>query len=134
MNLVRSYRTATALGVSALLLGAGGCFTTNRAEGAQVQPCLHGDNETPTELQRRRNAVAFIRAVNTAQARAHAGLGVYQPLSALPNLPSVPDGFTAALAANDDVYAAAVKDTSDPCGYALFSDQTGLIYSGRPLQ
>jgi hypothetical protein len=36
--------------------------------------------------------------------------------------------------AEREVFALALKDTRDPCGYALVSDQNGVIYSGRPLQ
>jgi hypothetical protein len=49
-------------------------------------------------------------------------------------MPSIPAGFEVMLAAEQDVFAVVLKDTRDPCFFALFSDQKGLIYSGRPLQ
>jgi len=134
MNLVRSHRMVTAVVFAALLLAVARWSIAIPAEGAQAPACLHGDDETPTELTRRRAAVAFMRAVNTAQPRVYATAKTYRPISELPNLPAVPAGFTALAVATADVYAVAVKDTRDPCGFALFSDQTGLIYSGRPLQ
>ncbi len=134
MNFVRSHRTTAGVVVALLLLAAARSSVAVPAAGAQAPACLHGDGETPIEMARRRAAVAFMRAVNTAQSRVYAAAKTYRAMSELPNLPAVPEGFTALLAATADVYAAAVKDTRDPCGFALFSDQTGLIYSGRPLQ
>jgi hypothetical protein len=129
---VGRHRTVTATIIAACVLSAWTLVTA--AAATQDQPCLHGDDETPGERARRRAAVLFLRAVNTAQARARGSAGSYQMLTDLPDLPPMPDGFTAILAADVDVYAAALKDTRDPCRYALFSDQTGLIYSGRPIQ
>jgi hypothetical protein len=104
------------------------------AHAAQAPACLHGDNEAPGELQRRRDAVAFMRGVNNAEARAYRTENSFKRLPDLGDVPPIPAGFAAHLAVEREVYAVAVKDTLDPCGFAYFSDQNGLIYTGRPLQ
>jgi hypothetical protein len=38
------------------------------------------------------------------------------------------------MAAGPDRYVFAIKDTTDPCGFAYFSDDSGLIYTAQPLQ
>jgi hypothetical protein len=48
---------------------------------------------------------------------------------------AIPEGFAVHLATDGSTgYVFSVKDTLDPCRFALFSDQAGLIYTGEPLQ
>jgi hypothetical protein len=96
--------------------------------------CLHGSDETAAERARRRDAVQLVRAINTGQARSRAAEQSYRRLIDLPNLPAAPVGFVVQMAAERDSYVVAMKDTTDPCGFALFSDHAGLIYSGTPLR
>jgi hypothetical protein len=52
----------------------------------------------------------------------------YQPVGSLRNLPTVPPGFALKLFADRDDYVFAVKNTLDPCHYAIFSDSAGFLY------
>jgi hypothetical protein len=77
-----------------------------------------------------------MRAINTAQAQAFAMNGAYLNFRELTDsgLPPRAVGFATQLTVEGSTYALVVKDTTDPCGYTLFTDQEGLIYVGSPLQ
>ena len=104
-----------------------------RANQPQKVTCLHGDGESAAEAARRKAAVQFVRAVNTEENEAMEATGQYQPLATL-NLPATPDGFLLAFGESVAGYIVVLKDTYDPCSFALFSDQEGLIYTGQPLR
>ena len=100
---------------------------------AQQQParaCLHGDNESPEQRARRFEALALARDVNTMEAMTV----VYQPQADLALNRLTPDGFRLQLTADGSSYAFSVKDTLDPCVFAYFSDQSGVILVGRVIQ
>ena len=42
--------------------------------------------------------------------------------------------FVVHLAVDGKGYAFSIKDSTDPCGFAFFSDQDGIIYSGEALR
>ncbi len=94
--------------------------------------CLHGPDETDAERQRRTAAISHLRSINTAQAR-RTGQGAWLELRQLSVGPA-PAGFGVQLATFDGGYLVSMKDTLDPCRYALFSDNAGLIFVGRPMQ
>lgn len=116
-----------------------GAVTTGRGpevvHAQQGPACLHGPGETPVDAARRQNAVGVIRAINTAQAQAFAINRAYLTFRALTDsgLPPRPVGFATQLTVEGSTYALVVKDTTDPCGYTLFTDQEGRIYVGSPL-
>ena len=101
---------------------------------AQQRACLHGPDETPEQMNRRRQAVQTARQINTAEARQSPVTGVYVALAELAPAPVVPPGFKVALMADTASYTFSIKDTLDPCRFALFSDQDGLIFEARPMQ
>jgi hypothetical protein len=110
---------------------------TGSAANAQQQPlCLHGPSETLENAARRENAIRVMRAINTAQAQAFAMNRAYQNFRELTDsgLPPRPYGFMTQLTVEGSTYALVIKDSVDPCGYTLFSDQAGVIYVGSPLQ
>jgi hypothetical protein len=94
--------------------------------------CLHGPDETDAGAKRRAAAITYVRSINTAQAR-RPGQGAWLALNQLAVSPA-PAGFSVQLGTFEGGYLVSTKDTLDPCRYALFSDSTGLIYVGRPMQ
>ena|SRR5207245_8162170 len=106
--------------VLALALAAGGT-------------CLHGNDETAEQAQRRRDAVQAVRYVNTAEAMGLEKAKRYVPLGQLTGIPA-PAGFKLSLVNDNKSYLLAAKDIQDPCGFALFSDDTGLIYEAQALR
>ena len=60
------------------------------------------------------------------------GQGDYKPFDELFNLPDMPEGFRVQLHTDGTTYTFSVKDTRDPCGYAVFSDQSLDIYEAVP--
>lgn len=100
---------------------------------AQQPACLHGPHETPDQLARRRLALTWVRQINTFQIHGLANAKTYQPLSAFPEI-QTPAGFSTQLIINTMGYAVSIKDTLDPCLFAYFSDQEGVIYSAQPIQ
>ena len=91
--------------------------------------CLHGPNESAEQRDGRVAAVRVARMINSAEAN---GRSPYRALPML-NVP-VPAGWEAHLTTDGTSYAFSVKDATDPCGFTLFSDERGLIYSGEALR
>ena len=111
-----------------------GALLLSAAPTAFAQDCLHGSNETAGERMRREQAIQFARQVNAAE-RFAAGIGPqrrYRPLSELPNLPRVPAGFVAQLHTDGIGYTFSLKDSRDPCRFAVFSDQESDVYATMP--
>jgi hypothetical protein len=83
---------------------------------------------------RQRAVINVARMINTLEIN-HRPLIPYQPLSAFPQL-AVPAGMVVQFAVDrgGSGYVFTVKDARDPCGFAVFSDQDGVIYRAQPLQ
>jgi hypothetical protein len=134
---MKKHVTAT---VVALALVAA-CASANRSTAKPVaaqQPqraCLHGDNESPEQRERRFGAIGLVRAINGAQYNvAMQKTGKFQPLANLGLTTLAPEGFDVQLSTDGTTYAFAVKDSTDPCLFAYFSDTKGLIFQGRVIQ
>ncbi len=94
--------------------------------------CRH-DRPTSVDKARRAGAVSLAKAINAAQMQSLSRARKYEPAANLPNLPPVPNGFRLDLYVNEAGYIFSIKDTLDPCAFAVFSDAGGLLYqqSGR---
>lgn len=108
-----------------------------RSAPAQGLQCLHDRLETTANRTRREKALDLADEINRAQAMAHRfggppGQGTYKALDQLTNLPDVPDGFRVQLHTDGMTYSFSIKDTRDPCGYAVFSDQSLDLYEAVP--
>ena len=108
-----------------LVVGAGSASGQNRN-------CLHGADETPADRARREKAVQLAFEINSAEVVARRLGRMYAPLEQLLNLPRTPDGFRVQLHADGTTYSFSIKDTMDPCLYAVFSDQSGDVYEATP--
>jgi hypothetical protein len=99
---------------------------------AAAQECRAGDGSGATQTaegQRRHDAaVQYLARVHAAQQQAHAEGGRYVPLHQLRAVPAPPVGFIPRLVADQWSYAVSLKDLFDPCGFALFSDEHGVVY------
>jgi len=104
------------------------------AAPAQERACLHGPSETAVQAARRRAALEFARLINTTELRAHSQAQAYYALGDLHTIPAPPDGFKAQLSSDGTSYTFSLKDALDPCHFAFFSDQEGLIYTATPIQ
>ncbi len=119
------------------------------ASSALAQQCLHGADETPGEVARKREAVTAARLVNTLQAnQPGAATGRYLSHADLAGVssPRVPPAMR--LAPGEDIVAGwrltldftakwywfAIKDTTDPCGFAFVSNEGGVILQAQPLR
>jgi len=111
-----------------------GLVSTAAQDARSELRCLHGPNESPAERDRRNAAIRLARMINTAEVTGRTNSGMpYQPLSAIRNL-TVPDRWDPRLVTDGATYAFSVKDTTDPCGFTLFSDDTGIIYVGEAMR
>jgi hypothetical protein len=110
---------------------------------AQVQvqrsprQCLHDENETREDRIRREKAVELADDINQAQAVARRygrdrARGQYRSLDELFNVPAPPDAFRVQMHTDGTTYSFSIKDTRDPCRYAVFSDQSTDIYEAVP--
>jgi hypothetical protein len=100
---------------------------------APAQECLHGPNEVAAQRIRRQAAIRVVQQINAAQTRiVGPRTSPYRPLEQLSNIPPTPAGFRLQFTTDGATYAVSLKDTLDPCGYAIFSDQDKSIYEGHP--
>jgi hypothetical protein len=119
-----------------VILAAAGLSSFTQAErtpgSAERTPgsvaCRHDTSENELDRSRRMRAIAVARAINSAEGELAERTRRYHPLAALRNLPPVPNGFELRLYSDVDGYVFAIKDTLDACRYAIFSDQSGLLY------
>jgi hypothetical protein len=118
---------ATALILAAALWSA-------RTMIAQQPTCLHGQDESAAQQARRRGALALTRQINSYEVVAKQRSQTYQPPASLPNLMATPAGFDVHFATDGATYAFSVKDTADPCAFAYFSDEAGVIYTGEAIR
>ena len=94
-------------------------------------PC--GGIPTEQQLARRKIAINTARQINTAEAQAYAKAQRYLPLALL-NTVMVPEDLDVQVSTDGETYAFLIRDTTDQCQAAIFSDQKGLIYTGTPLR
>ncbi len=99
---------------------------------AEAQRCLHGADEAPSEQARRFSALDVVREVNAAQVRFERERGSYVPLAEATAVTRIPLGFVFRLTFDRWGYMVSGKDTFDPCGFSVFSDQDGVVYEARP--
>lgn len=100
----------------------------------QPQNCLHGPSETPAQAARRQAALQLARQINTTEAQANLRGHTYYAISDLPGLATDLNGFKVQLSTDGGSYTFSAKDTLDPCHFAYFSDQDGVIYSATPIR
>jgi uncharacterized protein (TIGR03435 family) len=99
----------------------------------QSGKCLHASDETRADRTRREKAVELAHEINGAQKIARRLGRRFVPLDQLVTVPRPPDGFRVQLHTDGAAYAFSIKDTMDPCLYALFSDESGDVYEGTPV-
>jgi hypothetical protein len=102
------------------------------APNTSAQNCLVTNVEPADQRARRDNAVRYLVAINMAQARSQSEEGRFVPLRDIQGLPSTPVGFIPKLLYDQWSYIVSLKDYFDNCGFALFSDERGVIYESHP--
>ncbi len=126
---------------AALLLTASGAPAQDQvAPQPPGRPaCLHESPSSDPHRARRDQAIRLAYEINAAQARAR-GLGrpgrarnPYLPLDQLMNVPAPPAGFQVQHHTSGEAYFFSIKDTLDPCKYAVFSDESGDVYEGPAI-
>lgn len=102
------------------------------AEHAHGQQCLHRSDESAGERSRRQAAVKFVDDVNVVQARRQRETGRYASLADIQQAHTAPLGFVSRLVLDQFGYVIRVVDALDPCGFALFSDERGVVFEAHP--
>lgn len=107
--------------------------TANRPSFQPIAVSCRHEQPSAADKARRAGAVALARAINAAQMDSLRRARKYEPVANLSNLPPTPDGFKLDLYVSEAGYIFSIKDTLDPCSFAVFSDASGLLYqqSGR---
>jgi len=100
--------------------------------GAHGEECLPQGIDAASRV-RRDAALAYLSAVNSAQMQQQRQGGKYAPLNELTNIPSAPVGFVPKLLIDRWSYIVTLKDYFDVCGFALFSDERGVIYEAHSV-
>jgi hypothetical protein len=118
---------------SLVALVLAGTVLNLRHVSAQPPACLHGQNEAPDQLARRRAALGLTRLINGLENPNSNGTPAYQPLAQLP-ITGIPAGFAVQLVTDGTTYSFSVKDTLDACRFGFFSDQDGLIFAGEVIR
>jgi hypothetical protein len=90
---------------------------------------------TCADPSRQTLAIRMARDINSQETSARQRTNAYQPMDAFPAL-NVPGWFAIQVVTNStgSAYAFSVKDTQDPCGFTVFSDQEQVIYTAQPLR
>lgn len=123
-----------ALYLPAVLLAAAIAASAVHTEQLWYAPsCLHQNNAQAFDRARRAAALELARAINKAQAEMIQRTGSYQPFERLGTLPAVPRGFDVTLFSDRSAYLFALRDRLDPCRFAVFSDERGLLYQESAL-
>jgi hypothetical protein len=99
---------------------------------AQGQQCLHRGEESAGERLRRQAAVDFVVELNAAQTRQQRETGRYASLAEVRQSTTAPLGFVPRLVVDQFGYMIKVTDALDPCGFALFSDERGVVFEALP--
>ncbi len=99
------------------------------ASGAAMQAGQAGC----ADQSRRADAIQYARLINSGEAAAFAGQRSYSQLTDLP-VGALPAGMAAQLSTDGETYTFSVKDTTDACHGAVFSDQQGVIYTATPIR
>ena len=105
------------------------------ASSAFAQQCLHGPSEQPNQRARREQALKMAQQINFAEAvivPPQTGQPKYRPFAQLLNVSPTPAGFRLQFYTDSTSYTFTLKDTSDSCHYAIFSDQDKGIYEATP--
>jgi len=121
------------VGVAAALAMIVG-FSVAAQQSRSAPNCLHGPAEAADQAARRRAALQLAHQVISTEAQANQQGHTYYVLSDLPGLASEIDGFKVQLSTDGGTYTFSIKDTLDPCRFAYFSDQEGVIYAGQPAK
>ena len=121
--------------LAALLLGPVVSLPSLRAAQA-AQPalrCLHGSLEQPVHEMRRNQALRMARQINLAEGGGSLPSQPrrFRPLEQLLNIPATPVDFRVQFFTDGSTYTFSLKDTADPCRYAIFSDQDKSIYEAN---
>jgi hypothetical protein len=90
--------------------------------------CRHDAAETPADRDNRQQALKVALAINAAEGLLLQKTRIYHRLRDLPQLPQLPPRFELRFYSDDIGYVFSIKDTTDPCRYAVFSDQAGFLY------
>jgi hypothetical protein len=113
------------------------------------QACLHGPDSSPQQKQRRSEAVGAARYVNSVQANqprsrqreylTHEQLAALPPRASGPALDLTPGneilaGWQLTISTTQGGYWFMIKDTTDPCHFALISNQDGIVYTAQPIR
>jgi hypothetical protein len=116
-------------------LGLAGMVGTRPIRAQQQVTCLHGQDESDAQKARRRQALQFVRHVNSLEAVAvPTNNGLYKGADQLQFSQALPDGFQLRLSSSGKEYAFSVLDTTDQCRFGYFSDQNGLIFRGEAIR
>lgn len=123
---MRNHQTLTAA-LLLILVAAG-------SAAAQQRDCLHGPLEASGDRARREQAVELAHAINRAEAAVFrpGQRGSFVPFEQLNGLPPTPEGFKVQFHLDASTYTFSLRDTLDPCRFAIFSDQTAYVYAANP--
>jgi hypothetical protein len=122
------------LGIVAIVaLAFSGAMLSIAHVTAQQPACLHGQNEAPDQLTRRRAALGLTRLINGLEAANFNGTPAFKPMAQLP-IDAIPAGFAVQLVTDGTTYSFSVKDTLDACRFGYFSDQDGMIFAGEVIR
>jgi hypothetical protein len=94
--------------------------------------CLHGQLESQAERARREHAIKVAHQINALQSP-FGGLpgGRFRRPSEL-KMPPMPNNFEMSFYTDGRTYMFSLKDSSDPCHFAVFSDDQRLVYAATP--
>jgi hypothetical protein len=141
--------------VSLVLIAAVLWIAPISAQTTQLSRCLHGENETQVQRQRRQDATDAADLINRIldRQRRDAAYPTWEMLAQLPAVASLRGmasprgdlarkmqwgtdqplpGWRIHYVAAQDAYAFSLTDIRDPCQLTFASNDTGVVIEGRP--
>jgi hypothetical protein len=123
----------TAVCIALLAMASMGRAAMPGRQLASAVSCLHQQGATQENRARRAQALTLAKAIHAAEAELVRRTRQYHSVESLRNLPALPSGFQLNLYADRSGYIFSIKDTVDPCRFAVFSDDGGLLYEKSAL-
>ena len=100
---------------------------------AQPRNCLHGESESESNRARRQQALRWIEVVNRQETSIRSRMGEFIRDIDVTGVDAVPKGWVSQIVASRTTYAVSVKDMTDPCHFAYYSDQETIVYGGQQV-
>jgi hypothetical protein len=112
-----------------LLLAPSGLATEHASQRSPFAAECRHQRDFEGDRVRLLQALELARAIHKEQGLLLERTRGFQPMAQLERLPAVPAGFKLRFYGDSAGYVFSLRDDLDPCHFAIFSDESGRLYS-----